>query len=210
MAATAVLKLADPTAVHNNGGKSKYVSWENFQKRYLPREDGCKYEWVRGQVIKTKHTMTQKQLYLLANLRGFFNQLVFAEKIAGYFEPEADTFFLSGEAHRRPGLSYFTKKQQALAAHGEEQIPQFVVEVISGNEMLNDLEDKMMDYWKAGVQVVWLIYPKQEIVYVHSRGKETARCQGGDLCSAEPVLPEFVLPVGEIYKKPPIPKDLPI
>lgn len=207
MAATAVQKSTNLPAAPVNGSRSKYITWENFQKRYLPREDGYKYEWVRGAVIKTKHTMNQKQLYILANLRDFFNHLVFSGKIAGYFEPEVDTFFLSGEAHRRPDLSYFTKKQQALAAHGEEQIPQFVVEVISGNDLLIDLEDKMMDYWKAGVQVVWLIYPKQEVVYVHSHGKETVRCQADDPCSAEPVLPEFALPTSDIFKKPPMPEE---
>lgn len=207
MAATAVQQPIKQPALPANGNKPKYISWENFQKRYLTREDGFKYEWVRGVVVKTKNSMNQKQFYILANLRDFFNQLIFSEKIAGYLEPEVDTFFLSGEAHRRPDLSYFTKKQQALAAHGKEQVPQFVVEVISGSDLLNDLEDKMMDYWKAGVQVVWLIYPKQEVVYVHARGKEVARCQAGDLCSADPVLPAFGLPVDEIFKKPPMPTD---
>ncbi len=207
MAATAAQHPIKQPALPANGNKPKYISWENFQKRYLTREDGYKYEWVRGEVVKTKHTMNQKQLFILANLRDIFNQLIFSGKISGYFEPEVDTFFLAGEAHRRPDLSFFTKKQQALAAHGEEQIPQFVVEVISGNDLLNDLEDKMMDYWKAGVQVVWLIYPKQEVVYVHARGKEVARCQGGDICSAEPVLPEFLMPTSDIFKKPPMPLE---
>ncbi|MBK8566601.1 MAG: Uma2 family endonuclease [Saprospiraceae bacterium] len=207
MAATAEQLQKQHHDLPANGNKPKYISWENFQKRYLPREDGFKYEWVRGMVIKSKNTINQKQLYILANLRDFFNQLIFSEKITGYLEPEVDTFFLSGEAHRRPDLSYFTKKQQALAAHGKEQIPQFVVEVISGSDLLNDLEDKMMDYWQAGVQVVWLIYPKQEVVYVHARGKEANRCQAGDICSADPVLPAFSLPVGEIFKKPPMPMD---
>jgi len=207
MASTAFQKSMGQPAAPTNVSKSKFISWDNFQKRYLPREDGYKYEWVRGEVIKTKHTINQKQLYILANLRDFFNKLIFSGKIAGYFEPEVDTFFLAGEAHRRPDLSYFTKRQQAFAAHGEEQIPQFVVEVISGSDLLNDLEDKLMDYWKAGVQVVWLVYPRQEVVYVHSRGKETARCQAGDICSAEPVLPDFSLPANDIFKKPPMPED---
>lgn len=190
-----------------SGGKSKYITWEYFQRHYLTREDNYKYEWVRGEIVKTKNTMNQKQLYILANLRDFFNKLIFSGKITGYFEPEVDTFFLKGESHRRPDLSYFTKKQQAFAAHGEEQIPEFVVEVISNNDLLTDLEDKLMDYWQAGVKVVWLIYPKQEVVYVHTMGKETARCQGDEVCSAAPVLPEFSMPAASIFVKPPLPVD---
>jgi hypothetical protein len=29
---------------------SKKISWENFQKKYLTREDRFKYEWVNGMV----------------------------------------------------------------------------------------------------------------------------------------------------------------
>ncbi|MCU0347197.1 MAG: Uma2 family endonuclease [Saprospiraceae bacterium] len=205
MAATAAQQPIPQTALPTNGNKPKHISWDNFEKRYLSREDGYKYEWVRGLVIKSKNTMNQKQLYILANLRDFFNQLVFTGQIEGYLEPEVDTFFIKGEAHRRPDLSFFTKRQQALAAHGLEQVPQFVIEVISSNDLLNDLEDKLMDYWRAGVQVVWLVYPKQEVVYVHCLGKEATRCQGESICSATPVLPLFAIAAVEIFKKPPMP-----
>lgn len=35
----------------------KTVSWEAFQHKYLTREDAYKYEWVDGQVEKTKSTI---------------------------------------------------------------------------------------------------------------------------------------------------------
>lgn len=38
-------------------GKGRRISWEDFKRKYLSREDGYKYEWVNGAVEKTKRSM---------------------------------------------------------------------------------------------------------------------------------------------------------
>lgn len=34
--------------------KPQTVSWAYFQKHFLTKEDGYKYEWLDGEVVKTK------------------------------------------------------------------------------------------------------------------------------------------------------------
>ncbi|MCC6725036.1 MAG: Uma2 family endonuclease, partial [Saprospiraceae bacterium] len=38
----------------SKGTEPKRISWEQFEKQYLTREDRYKYEWVKGQIEKTE------------------------------------------------------------------------------------------------------------------------------------------------------------
>lgn len=179
------------------------ISWEEFQKKYLSREDEFKYEWVDGMVEKTRRTMDQHQYQILRNLRQLFDGLKNQGKATGGFEPEVDTFYLP-KKHRRPDISYFTEEQEDKMAFGENQVPRFLVEVISTYDGANLVNKKMKNYRAAGVEVVWKIFPETEEVHV-CRGKnltEVKICFGEDVCSAAPVLPDFALSVNDIFKLP--------
>ena len=56
-------------------GVAKYISWDNFKKKYLQREDKFKYEWLDGIVEKTPRTMNQNRYYIWGNLKTFLFNL---------------------------------------------------------------------------------------------------------------------------------------
>lgn len=183
--------------------KSKKVSWEVFEKKYLSREDSWKYEWINGIVEKTKRTMYPYQYYILTNLRDLFDALKIEKKVSGYLESETDIFILK-DIHRRPDVSFFTKEQVALMAHGQFPTPEFVIEVVSKNDVLPKQNLKMKNYRDAGIKVVWQIFPDTQEVVI-TRGKDSVTCIDNDVCSASPVLPDFKIAVKDIFKKPPKP-----
>jgi Uma2 family endonuclease len=186
-------------AIHRNGQQSKNISWEEFQKRYLEREDKYKYEWVNGAVEKTLRTMNQYQQFICDNLIDFFTDLRLVGQVSGRLSPEVDTFFLS-KVHRRPDLAYFSDAQRQLMAIGQNQVPQFVIEIISNTDQMNKMIAKMQDYREADVPVIWHIYQNFNEIHVYN-GKNMTVCVGNDLCSAEPVLPNFKMSVNDILKK---------
>lgn len=177
----------------------KTVSWEVFQRKYLNREDAFKYEWVDGQVEKTKSTMDPRQFFIQDNLTKLFNRLFFDGKVTGQLIAEGDMFFANN--HRRPDMAYLEAAQIALMAQGGQTTPQFVVEIISSNDQINLLHKKMRDYRNAGVQVVWHILPELEEVHVFTGKllKKSQVCMGTDICSAAPVLLDFTLPAADIF-----------
>jgi Uma2 family endonuclease len=179
---------------------AKRITWEEFQKKYLSREDKYKYEWVDGMVVKTKRTMDYSQIFILKNLVDFFNNLASKNNVHGMLISEVDTFFL--ENHRRPDIAWFTDEQIVLARQGVKPVPKFVIEVISTKDQMNLVEDKMDDYRAAGVGVVWQIFPKFEKVHVYAGDNLDSMivCKGERLCSAAPVLPDFVMQAGDIFK----------
>jgi Uma2 family endonuclease len=183
----------------DSAAQPKKISWSEFQKRYLTREDKYKYEWLNGVVEKTERAMNQYQLFIETNLIRFFRKLSIAGQVNGELFSEVDTFFL--ENHRKPDIAYFTDEQINRAAYGKNQVPQFVIEVVSTNDKMNKNQRKIQDYRKAGVQVIWYLYPELEEVHIY-RGKNVVICSGEDICSAAPVLLTFALTANDIFQKP--------
>ncbi len=180
---------------------SQKISWEDFEKEYLSREDEFTYEWLDGYVQKTKRTMNKYQLYILNNLQDLFISLLTSGKTSGKLVAEADLFFL--KKHRRPDLCWITKEQFISLANGNNDVPAFVIEIISTNDTQEKMSDKMADYRAAGVQVVWHILPTSKEVHVYKGNnlKEMTIYSGDEICSAAPVLPDFEMSVNDILKK---------
>jgi len=181
----------------------KRISWADFERRYLRREDAYKYEWVDGSVEKTKRTMDQKQYLILWNLRKLFQFLTTKKAVNGGLEAEIDTFFMEA-VHRRPDISYFSAAQESRMAYGEQQVPEFVIEIISTNDQANRVVRKMQNYRDAGVRVVWQIYPEEREIHVYSGEglMEMSVCKGQRICSAAPVLPDFQLSAEAVFQLP--------
>ncbi len=202
MAATAIQKRRTIPAT---SGKIRHISWDEFQNKYLTREDAYKYEWLNGEVEKTKRTMDYTQLFILRNLLKVFRSLLATDKCDGELMSEGDMFFV--ENHRRPDIFYLTDAQIARTAYGENQVPEFVVEVISNNDQMNPVHRKMQNYRAAGVKVVWHIFPKIEEIHIYTgENLDTMMvCRGEKMCSAAPVLPDFIVSAKDIFTKPPKP-----
>ena len=181
----------------------KPVTYERFQKQYLNRNDRFKYEWVKGFVIISPHTMERYQFFILRNLRNFFSQLIKTNQVTGFLESEFNLFF-GVDANRKPDIFYFTEEQADAASLGENPIPEFIIEVISTTDQLNYMVDKMNDYRAAGVKVVWHIFTSKNEVHVYTGTNLTSMtvCKGETVCSAAPVLPVFNLSVSDIFKLP--------
>lgn len=180
--------------------ETKRITWEEFERRYLSREDKFKYEWVNGEIEKTERAMNQYQTHIATNLIRFFFSLFTQKKVAGRLSEETDTFFLP-KTHRRPDLAWFSERQLARMAHGENQVPEFVIEVISTTDQINKVGKKMRNYRDAGVKVVWLIFPLLEEVQIH-HGAKSEVFSGDQVISAAPVLPAFSMKVCDVFKKP--------
>ncbi len=181
----------------------RLIKWQEFEKRYLSREDGYKYEWLYGRVEKTEYTMNPTQLYIQRNLTALFRSFLNAGKVHGELLAEPDLFF-AHELHRRPDLAWLTNAQiDNLTNEGAIEIPAFVIEVISTHDAAQRIVDKMRHYRAAGVQVVWLIYPNQKEVHVYGGQnlENMTVCTGEKICSAAPVLPALAFPVSDIFKK---------
>jgi len=171
----------------------QFLDWEPV--------DGFKYEWANGRIIAFEK-MKKKHLYLIRRLNRVFLTTT-AHAQGGELIPEQDVM-LTPNQMRRPDLAYFSTEQINHSLQpDEEPIPAFVVEVISPTDDAENVEEKIGEYFQAGVEVVWHIYPMNHLVYVYtSSRRHVTVCLGDDRCSAAPVLPDFSLSVSELFAAP--------
>jgi Uma2 family endonuclease len=77
--------------------------------------------------------------------------------------------------------------------------PDLAIEIVSPGNLPGDVERKVALYLQSGVRVIWIIYPSQRQVVVHSPG-EAPRIYGvADTLPGDDVLPGFSVPVAEIF-----------
>ena len=185
-----------------NGKVKRYVTWQEFERRYLSREDGFKYEWNDGIIEKNHSTMNQEQMFILSNLNKFLRFLEIQESVQLGDFPAETNIFLSELVHKKPDLPYFTAEQIDAAVDGKKFIPDFVIEVISPTDNANRVNRKLLQYLAIGIKVIWHIYPEDKVVHVFDNvNKRSKVCQNDDLCSAELVIKGFVLPVSQIFQR---------
>ncbi|WPP48459.1 Uma2 family endonuclease [Catalinimonas niigatensis] len=108
-------------------------------------------------------------------------------------------FTLPDQSVKSPDAAWLSlEKWQKLSPEEQEKFapvcPEFVVELKSKNDRLDDLQEKMKSWIKNGTQLAWLIVPESETVYIHRVSEEVYAHQGFDApLSAEPALPGFAL-----------------
>ena len=165
----------------------EFVQWEF--------NDDQKYEWNDGELIQFKG-MDKKQVYIYDILNKLFIQKGYWQ--TGTLVSEYDVM-LSGIQMRRPDIAYLSSIQIKSAKQGNDEIPKFVMEIISGNDNINKVEAKITEYYNAGLQVVWLIFPDQQMVHVYTSRRTVKICFEDDICSANPVLPDFEISVATLF-----------
>ncbi len=77
--------------------------------------------------------------------------------------------------------------------------PDIAVEVISPNEMYEEVEAKVAEYRAAGVKLVWVISPKSRTVVIRRLDGTCAELDEAGTLSGEDVLPKFACPVAELF-----------
>lgn len=78
-------------------------------------------------------------------------------------------------------------------------VPELAVEVVSKNNPAEDVLDKVAEYFRAGVQLVWVVYPRQRQIYVYDSLTHPRVLTESDELDGLPVLPGFRLPVAALF-----------
>ncbi|MCS7014086.1 MAG: Uma2 family endonuclease [Chloroherpetonaceae bacterium] len=173
----------------------KKMSLEKFLD--FKAEDGFKYEWNNGFLEAREKMIKAAEFYLVNNLqRAFLNTSAFKQGSALLTESVCP---ISEGKYRVPDLAVFTKEQIERAKEGEQPVPIFVIELVSESDRMSYYDEKLDEYFSAGVQCVWLILPMRKKVSVFTSPKEVKICTDDDICSAAPAIPDFQISVNQIF-----------
>lgn len=77
--------------------------------------------------------------------------------------------------------------------------PEFVVELRSPTDNLNDLQEKMQEYIENGAKLGWLLDTGQKHAYIYQPNTTVQALNAPETLSAAPLLPTFTLDLREIW-----------
>ena len=78
-------------------------------------------------------------------------------------------------------------------------VPDLVVEVLSPDERLGVLEDKLETYHRFGLPLVWVFWPRRKAITVYTAGRPVSELHEGDELDGGEVLPGFRVAVADLF-----------
>ncbi|MEK7254944.1 MAG: Uma2 family endonuclease [Bacteroidota bacterium] len=177
--------------------QAEKISIEEFLEKYREGAPGVKYEYNKGIIEKTE-AMKFKEQYIAFNLQKVFKNTPAARQDCLLVQ-ELEVW-TTEDQFRKPDLSFVTPEEARAAKTGEEPVPEFVIEVISKNDPIIVVEDKVTEYFQAGVKILWHIFPHNKTVKIYRSPDDIEVCRADKICSAEPVVEGFKIKAEDIFK----------
>jgi Uma2 family endonuclease len=110
-----------------------------------------------------------------------------------------------GNKQRRPDAAFvsyerWSKNRPLPHTDPWPVVPNLAIEAISKNDHAEPILDKLQEYFDAGVQLVWVVYPKQRLIYVYESPTRPQVLTAAQELTGGDVLPGFQIPVAALFE----------
>lgn len=169
---------------------------------YYPYRDG--HEFIDGEWVE-KH-MSVESDYISLKLGSAMLQHALASK-AGRVQGSKCGFQCFPDDPKRirlPDVTFIRANRVTADVYSSGNcpvVPDIAAEVISPNDEAEALAVKVHQYLVAGVQLVWLIYPKPKAIWVLRSNGTGGWLSGSALLSGEDILPGFTIALETLFAK---------
>jgi Uma2 family endonuclease len=167
----------------------------------LAMPDGKSYELVRGQLVERNMGAESSRVggRLYSRLDRFCDEHNMG--IAWPADNGYQCFPHDPDLVRRPDVSFVRhgRLPSDVPPKGWVRIPpDLVVEVVSPNDRVYDLDKKLADYRTVRVPLIWVINPELRTVTAYQIDRPIRLLFEDDELSGEDVIPSFRCPIREI------------
>jgi Uma2 family endonuclease len=126
-----------------------------------------------------------------------------APRILGWIAPPDAFVLLFGKQLRAPDVSFVRRDERPggrpIRRGYADVAPALAVEVFSPGNTAGEMQQKRAEFFAAGTELFWIVYPDREEVEVWT-GPETHRTlRGKDVLDGGTVLPGFEVKVADIF-----------
>lgn len=166
-------------------------------------EDAEHYEIVDGLRVELP-PMSVDASIVASDLCVFLWQYGMANNLGKAYTEVLFRLPLPVDRNRRPDVAFvpfdrWPKNRPGPTANAWEVLPDLMVEVISPSDYMDDVLDKLEEYFDAGVRLVWIVVPQKQVVYVYESPKQIKVLSREDELDGGIVLPGFRLPLQELF-----------
>ncbi len=164
------------------------------------------YEVIDGQYVE-KAPMGAFEYELAFFLGRIIGNFVDDAKIGRALVEMVFDFTPILDRQRRPDVAFVSAAKWPMNRRVPKtaawaMVPDLAVEIASPSNTVAEVIDKVVEYFRVGVGLVWVIYPSQEQVYVyHSPTTIEVLDRSRDLTGGD-ALPGFRLSVADLFGEP--------
>jgi len=161
------------------------------------------YEIVDGIVVETEH-MGMLAGSFANYLAMLINMYAFSRKMGTAFV-EVLYRFGPNLPQRRPDVSFIPAAQWPANLRPDADppslhtVPSLAVEVISPSNSSTEIEDKRLEYFKAGVQVVWVVHPIPRTIHVYNSPDDCRIVSADGTLDGGAAIPGFQVKVADVF-----------
>lgn len=166
--------------------------------------ENVQFELVGGQLVE--RNMSHESSWIAGELHRLLANHCDATQAGFSFPADASYQCFPDEPDkvRRPDVSFI--RQELIQKHGLPQghsriAPDLAVEVVSPNDYVESLSEKVIEYLSAGVRLVWVIDPISRQVFVHHPDSRGVILAADDELNGEDVVPGFRCRVGDLFRR---------
>lgn len=169
---------------------------------FIAREENADrlFELIDGEIVEKmpteEHSLIIGNLYLV--LRTFVDP-----RDLGRVAFEVRRKAKDDDHNARLPDCEFTSKERLLPVVKKGAVPQMpdlAIEVKSPNDSFISLRQKAIYYLNNGARLVWLIFPDQRQIEIHTSDSAVKTLNRDDILDGGAVLPGFSIPVKEIFR----------
>lgn len=180
---------------------TKLLSAEEFARRPEP-EDGSREELVRGEIV-TMPPPSFRHGEVAAQI-GFVLKSFLREKQIGRVVGETGVRTEHNpDSVRGPDISYWSYKRlpksQRVVTY-PKVAADLCIEVRSPSNTPRKIREKVAEYLRAGVRMIWVVDPRNESVTVYRTAGRGLTLWDGEVLDGEDVLPGFLCPVSQFFE----------
>jgi len=177
--------------------------WTDAEFMALNR-DGHRYEIVNGELIDMGNSGA-KHGYVCSVLMILLGGYVHIQKLGAMFD-SSTAFKMKSGNKRSPDVSFMAKERlQGLDELPDgflEGAPDLAVEILSPSNTVEEIHNKLVEYFDNGSRLVWVINPKEKYVLVYRSSQEPDRLlKSIDSLDGEEIVPGFSLAIAELFQK---------
>ena len=109
------------------------------------------------------------------------------------------------DRNRRPDVAFVLAQTlaQAPSQPGSDNawaiLPELMVEVVSPNDIAEDIIERILEYFEAGTKLVWVVYPTQRLLYFYESPRKVRILGETDELDGGVVLPSFRIPLSALF-----------
>jgi Uma2 family endonuclease len=192
---------ANPTETLSKQSPEKKI-WTDAEFMALPK-DGHRYELVNGELIDMGNSGAKHGYVAVILSAALFNH-VFSRKLGAVMD-SSTAFKMKSGNKRSPDISFVDKQRlqgmEELPDSFLEGAPDLAVEILSPGNTVEEMHNKIVEYFENAARLVWVIHPNEHYVLVYRSPQPDRLLKSTDMLDGEEVIPGFTLAVSELFQK---------